>query len=150
MLQEQVLASRVLHFSPREVLWECGGIRRCESYPTALPPQLLIVSNRNTHPKLKKASCLSKNKALSTNDIEAVRSSWYDIFKRYSHCHLTKTSDSLIAISGVARMIKPLLKDQYLAGLWVSTLGPEMFWYGYPTIEDLRPKPTQYRAPSFS
>lgn len=47
---------------------------------------------------------------------------WADIAKTYSRTRLTFNSDKFIALAGIARYMKTVLNDTYVAGLWVRYL----------------------------
>lgn len=72
---------------------------------------------------------------------------WKDIVETYSQCQLTKEADKLIAISAIARAMKPMIECRYLAGLWEENLVNQLGWYiaGGP-----QSRPGTYRAPSWS
>jgi hypothetical protein len=44
-------------------------------------------------------------------------------------CKLTKISDRVVAVSGVAKEMKAILKDEYMAGLWRKDLLHELVWF---------------------
>lgn len=44
--------------------------------------------------------------------------SWNRIVSTYTQCNLTVPSDKLVALSGVAKEMKTILKDWYVAGMW--------------------------------
>ena len=46
----------------------------------------------------------------------------------YSRRELTVTSDKLLAVAGVARVIAGETGNRYLAGLWAEHLEGDMFW----------------------
>jgi len=49
-------------------------------------------------------------------------SPWNELEEAYSRMDLTKQSDKLIAISGIAKHMQDVLNDLYVAGLWESRL----------------------------
>jgi hypothetical protein len=50
---------------------------------------------------------------------------WYELVESYSHGALTKSTDKLIAIAGVARLVESTSHAKYVAGLW-SNVAPEL------------------------
>jgi hypothetical protein len=75
--------------------------------------------------------------------------------RQYSKCHLTKKSDKLVAISGIARYLSILGGPQdYIAGLWRQTLLPGLLWrcseLGITDVPAPGVRPSQYVAPSWS
>jgi len=84
---------------------------------------------------------------------------WADIVWAYSNTQLTFRSDNLVALAGIARYMKTLLDDTYIAGLWLRHLPGELLWRTegansviYREDEEERHQPIEesYRAPSFS
>ncbi|KAI3320937.1 heterokaryon incompatibility protein-domain-containing protein [Xylariaceae sp. AK1471] len=74
---------------------------------------------------------------------------WVTIVEHYSKGLLTKESDRLIALYGVAQWMKEkLIDDQYVAGHWKRHLLNQLLWMTYPNLDKQRP--TVYRAPSWS
>ena len=37
VVQERLLAPRVIHFGANQLFWECNGLKACELYPNGLP-----------------------------------------------------------------------------------------------------------------
>ncbi|POS80235.1 hypothetical protein DHEL01_v201360 [Diaporthe helianthi] len=76
---------------------------------------------------------------------------WYDLVNSYTGRYLTKNSDKLPAIAGLAAAIHEIAKDSYLAGHWRLELERSLFWRTEQEI--LSPEPArchEYRAPSWA
>lgn len=56
-------------------------------------------------------------------------STWYDILIYYSKCGLTKHSDKLIAISGLAKMLSTSMHSLYSAGIWNKWWLEGLLWW---------------------
>ena len=75
--------------------------------------------------------------------------------EEFTWLQLSFEEDRLPAFSGLAQRYQPLLKSEYLAGLWREKLVPDLMWFTYPQygIEG-KPyptnKPKKWRAPSWS
>lgn len=54
---------------------------------------------------------------------------WWSLFIDYSRRKLTVKTDKMAAISGIAKEFEELLNDQYVAGLWRSSLPHSLLWY---------------------
>ena len=54
---------------------------------------------------------------------------WYTAVERFSEMRLTRESDKLPAISGIASAVGELLSSPYLAGLWHSEFPRCLLWY---------------------
>lgn len=74
---------------------------------------------------------------------------WRYLVRAYSRCHLTCPLDKLPALSGLAKVYRRHLKDDYLAGLWRGDLLRGMLWHRVGVSEH-EPALTEYRAPSWS
>ncbi|QDS73173.1 hypothetical protein FKW77_002277 [Venturia effusa] len=53
---------------------------------------------------------------------------WAHIVERYTRLDLSKVSDRLVAISGVAKAIKNQTQDEYFAGHWKSSFLHSLLW----------------------
>ncbi|KAH8647295.1 hypothetical protein BX600DRAFT_518564 [Xylariales sp. PMI_506] len=128
VMQERALSSRVVHFCQSQVFWECREASCCETFPDVLPSPDIF----------------------QLGDAVPV---WDDIVKAYTRCLLTYPSDKLVAISGVAKYLKSIIRDTYLAGMWRKRLAAELAWWMYPGRDRYtwgEPDQQRYYAPSFS
>ncbi|KAE8454147.1 hypothetical protein EG329_005071 [Mollisiaceae sp. DMI_Dod_QoI] len=81
---------------------------------------------------------------------------WNDIVQDYSARDLTRDTDRLVALSGIASTFVPLLKHwpenrdgapkEYIAGLWSYHIIAQLIWYRVAP----GPEPRNYIAPSWS
>ncbi|KAF8862041.1 HET-domain-containing protein, partial [Acephala macrosclerotiorum] len=124
-LQERVLPRRTLHFTSREVFWECDELVACETFPDGIPSAAPFYE-------------------LQKRPMD--REMWIGLVERYSRCKLTHLSDKLIAISGLARIAQSEINDEYVAGMWKNDLELQLGWYA-PTTGT---RPSQYVAPTWS
>lgn len=76
---------------------------------------------------------------------------WSEIVMRYSSRNLTKTSDKLPALSGLAHEYQARWEDEYCAGLWRRDLWKSLLWRRDEKFTVPEPRrPAEYRAPSWS
>lgn len=154
--QEQRLATRLLRYTSGEMVFQCRTRwYRCE--------------------------CGSSHKAVTTRELyqmalfgrycEPIDSShpadyifrqWQGMVSTYSMRSLTRESDRLPAMSGIADLVQNATKSRYLAGLWVDNLMEDLCWSVEPKTavcadEDLaitgflsHRASSEYRAPTFS
>ncbi|OTA58382.1 HET-domain-containing protein [Hypoxylon sp. EC38] len=80
-------------------------------------------------------------------DRVACRQAWLAAIFMYTIRDLSVSSDKLPALGGVAEQFHLATGDQYLAGLWRSTLVLDLLWQRGGS---LYPRPLGYRAPSWS
>jgi hypothetical protein len=135
--QERMLATRIVHFTPTELVWECQRSRRCEC--RVMESKLYPVMN-NLGSALR--MCLEQ-----TNDDRSMRQMWREIVNSYSVRKLTQINDKLPALSGIAGLLKQCSEDDYVAGLWRKSLPFDLLWR-CDQSGDLQAKKT--RAPSWS
>src|SRR3569833_2107961 len=174
VLQERLLAPRVLHCCKGQIAWECSEFDAAEGLPPGTPNFQTRLDDVFVEIQFKGLDPWKHGKALRENrlrdaaepdphllkkDAKAVYSFeiWNRIVEIYSKTDLTQGKDKLIALSGVAHMISGLIGCDYVAGLWRKHLASQLVWRVEPvfnpgdrsfTHPSKRPK--QYRAPSFS
>jgi len=171
VLQERLMAPRVLHFCKGQIAWECHQMEAAESSITGLPIFQVPVAGGDFVPvrRLKSlvphfdcgTSYLQKiikrllaspaTSAMSMNNYHR----WKQIVEAYSRTQLTNGSDKLIALSGIAKIMSERLNDTYLAGMWKQHLASQLLWRIDPVYADRKfyypsSRPEKYRAPSFS
>lgn len=122
-LQEWLLSPRVLHINEM-TMWDCF-----EGYGNELECRHMI-----PNPLLRAPSLLGTNK------------SWCDIVEDYTRRKITKDTDRLPALAGLAEQYKEVTGKEYLAGLWLEDLPAKLLWRGRGDVEPQ----TNYCAPSWS
>ena len=159
VFQERLLSRRVLHFGKDQILWECRETCCCETFPHGLHPALRERSQFATNLSYSSWRQGELGISLSYHRDNVINSGgapdenlvqywnmriWQAITASYSQCQLTRSHDKLIALSGIAKDMSRVLKDDYLAGNWKSHLPEVLMWTGRVT----RPRPL--RAPTWS
>jgi hypothetical protein len=172
VLQERVLAPRVLHFGFDQVLWECCELSAAEEFPEGMSSaytgdcvdgQLDFKQGTNLFlpPSQLGLHATADSKYYKFHDI------WRRLGGTYGRCDLTEPNkDKLMAIPGLARVIQRELDDQDLAGLWKKNLLGELLWQVHKTQwriqgtvpdgllyekrSDFSKRSKRYRAPSWS
>ncbi|KAH6677603.1 heterokaryon incompatibility protein-domain-containing protein [Halenospora varia] len=112
--QERYLAPRTLHFHPSEMVMECKSKLRCEC--TGLDD--FIPRSR------RKSLDLGPN----TLDDRTTLDYWFEVVEEFSRLRLTRESDRLPALIGVATVFQASLKCGYLAGLWEKDIARGLLW----------------------
>jgi len=171
VVQETLLASRVLYLCGSQMFWQCYDFRACEQFPNGLPSASLV--NRNMFAMLERfeyrRSKYSGFRSLSTDLLceafgnfselipmeRRTRGSKYDLWQLwrsiiniYTDCDLTYPSDKLVALSGIAKIMEQVLDDEYCAGLWKSRIATELGWRPLQPLS--QNESDTYRAPSWS
>ncbi|KAK1753131.1 hypothetical protein QBC47DRAFT_53080 [Echria macrotheca] len=151
VFQERLLSPRVLHFCPREVLWEC-----CETTLTESNPDVSIEkgwdrdSISRAIKKLKHRKFGSHAYAVMIwgsrfSSRDQLYLAWQDIVAFYTSCQLTRESDKLPAIAGVARYLQTRLGDIYILGIWGEYLAGELLWACHRDAHNHIPNRRSYR-----
>ena len=140
VLQERILAPRVLHFSSRQVFWECCELEASETFPNGDPQNFIggRLKANDFHSLIGPKQRQHRTSGLM----------WRRIFTAYTSCLLSKEDDRLVALSGIAEHFGEGLGLEYLAGLWKSHLPCALLWVVPRGAISHRPK--SYRAPSWS
>lgn len=108
--QERTLAPRNLHFGSTQLFWECDECTACESFPTGFPSCVVTSSRRRISPSVlgiegvpfRATDALRIPEESDGNATLRPYAVWGSIVETYSKCALTKETDRLIAIGGIA------------------------------------------------
>jgi hypothetical protein len=151
VVQERLLAPRVLHFGARHVLWECAEMNAAESYPEGLPDCIPTETAKGSlaipAPGALHAASFGPEQCVET---------WSEVVRIYTMCSLTQPGDKLIACAGLAKRIAAVSRDEYVAGLWRRQLEYQLLWEvaanAFPRRRQIgdTSRPERYRAPSWS
>ncbi|OAL05251.1 HET-domain-containing protein [Phaeosphaeriaceae sp. SRC1lsM3a] len=150
-LQEQLLASRALHFGTDQMFWECSRTFANEVWPHGW---------ENKKPFDTYLTTLDQIWQFRIEDLPADRVAcyvmWYSIVESYSHRSVTFESDWLPALAGLASRFASVLEDTYVHGLWSRDLYRGLlFEQGKASIpgfapHDSRLAPNWHDIPSWS
>lgn len=142
--QERQLSRRVLHFTDTQLFWECYECLACETYPSGVPVWTKYHSYGDVT-ALKKAlnsvtgGCgdgISTKPSRRTDRVlhDNIYRAWHHFRYRYSGCHLTYSTDKLVAIQGIASWVGQATRDKLVAGLWQNRIIQDICWTADPTI----------------
>ncbi|CAK7200914.1 hypothetical protein SEUCBS139899_003614 [Sporothrix eucalyptigena] len=145
-LQEVVLPRRILHFFEYEMAWECQTTHHCECGDTTgfEAPHL---------PMLGLALRAVENDDIKKDGMDHSRLAklnWMSLVEQYSRRSLTRLSDKLIAMDGLARMVEratssagdgipssrmakfsldnTVIRPAYVEGLFVADFAQQLMW----------------------
>jgi hypothetical protein len=161
VLQERLLAPRVLHFCKDQIAWECRHVDAAESFPHGISNMELksgIIAKRT---RLKALISEDYGPSPLARDLleesHAAHENWKRVIERYSTTGLAKPEDKLIALAGIAELISHRIGENvvYVAGMWEKNLASQLLWRVNPKYEDEKYKypqrrPPEWRAPTFS
>ncbi|OSS48213.1 hypothetical protein B5807_07841 [Epicoccum nigrum] len=119
VLQERELSRRSIHFGKNQLLWECKEIKGSAQLPW-----------RETQ---------RKSGLKHTPE-------WFRLIEDYTLRGLTKSSDKLPAVAGVADE-NQVHNGHYLAGLWSNQFPAALMWQ---SMDPYAKRHEAYRAPSWS
>ncbi|KAE8450772.1 hypothetical protein EG329_005685 [Mollisiaceae sp. DMI_Dod_QoI] len=172
-LQERLLASRVMHFGDIQAFWECSQM--CASEGSIDPIATTSAGLDSIHPETKvpfrqgiRKDLLSGwSKPSSSRERSTPRpgfnyskmgykfdadpmSRWYACVGEYTQRAMTKPSDKLPAIAGLAKAFSTKMPGPgvYLAGLWRHDLLRGLLWK--PVLNGQLRRASGYVAPSWS
>jgi hypothetical protein len=120
-LQERFLTTRLFHFTSTEMIWECKAKIRCECEYFELVEGLVEAFN----------TALAKpgfHQCLLQSSAKTKLSRWWRMVEEYSLRGLTKETDRLPAISGLARRMEDPGLGEYLSGIWQENLLWGLLW----------------------
>ena len=151
-MQERVLSPRNIHYGKEQIFWECVRNRYAEG-----GPRFIDKGSKNGLLAMSEMSYTERNPhefQASAKPSQGYLSSprwfvhWYLMVEFYTVRKLSRTSDKLPALSGLASQTQQHTGDQYLAGLWSSCLHYGLAWR--VNTHSLSSRPKSYRAPSWS
>jgi hypothetical protein len=120
IVQERILASRVLHFASKTLVWEC-----CEGVATQRRPH---VSQRHDVQPLRPLPGYLGPRVGQWPRSELI-ATWCNAIWTYSRTNLSKPDeDKLVAVQGVTKRIAGFLNDSLYYGFLSSTLPHALCW----------------------
>ncbi|EFQ34355.1 heterokaryon incompatibility protein [Colletotrichum graminicola] len=141
-LQERLLSRRIIHCNYGEMAFDCGNGFSCEcggkqhynwhnvidlagTY-TPLRSRSTYLALLNNHRTASSSTAIMTEKAGKIDPYER----WHRVISEYTCLNLTKTSDMLPALSGLAHETAELVGDDdaFLAGLWMNNLEQDLMW----------------------
>lgn len=136
--QERLLSPRTLHVLRDEMLWECRICGICEcGFLNREKAHSGGFSSTGGVSSDKSRMAMAVYSATDTADYTADSACrfWFSIVENYSRLALTKESDRLPALSGLATFFSQQFKTRYLAGLWESHLAEGLLWWRIDHLE---------------
>jgi Heterokaryon incompatibility protein (HET) len=145
ILQERALSPRILHYGNEQMFWECRSFELSED--GSIHSRGLSGPQRGFGAKLWMLT--DSDHGLKTDDARhenMIRYEWQTLVEAYAKRKLTRPSDKLPAISGLAHRAPAVFRSKYCAGLWESGVRRSLDWVVSNPSEPLE----EYRAPSWS
>ncbi|TGO85263.1 hypothetical protein BPOR_0414g00010 [Botrytis porri] len=114
VFQERQLAPRTLHFHPSELVMECKSGLRYEC-------TVLERMNEDSGSNSKDQDSLGPEAYETFNE-------WNELVREHSQLLITRESDRLIALIGIATQFQKKVNCGNLAGLWSSDIAKGLLW----------------------
>lgn len=138
--QERALSPGILHFTQRQMWWECTERITNEAFP--------IINLPWTHSQGLGAGAVRSISAGSS--LDDIYESWHNFVKHYATTKLTFETDRFPALIGIARVYGTLLNDNFIAGMWEGDLLRSLLWTNLWGEKAGRMRPAHSIAPSWS
>ncbi|ORY12914.1 heterokaryon incompatibility protein-domain-containing protein [Clohesyomyces aquaticus] len=145
--QERFLSRRIMHFTCRQIFWECLEDRSSELYPEGIPSFALPDQSSDVH-GLK--SILRLGHSSSREGREDAYVAWKNFLQGYTKCGLSVESDKFPAIKGIVEGFATIMDDTFVAGLWKSRLVDELCWRSSGSFSTQPQFSSKWRAPTWS
>jgi hypothetical protein len=121
--QERQLSRRIMHFTGRQLFWECYSGTACETYPQSIPrsaatdvglaPTLLKLKLHEMRYKEVNTTDASWASRIATSGIDyALYRVWSRFRINYSQCGLSRDSDKLVALHDIAQEVSKVAGDE--------------------------------------
>lgn len=118
--QERLVSPRTLHFTDAGIVWECSDASLEEGIATLWGKRGL---------KRGFTTLISRDKPDDSEDQRAsLQEQWNNWICGFTNRKLTKISDKLPAVAGVAKAFAARVDDTYIAGLWASRFLAGLVW----------------------
>ncbi|KAK3342522.1 hypothetical protein B0H65DRAFT_468503 [Neurospora tetraspora] len=147
VLQERILAPRILHFGKRQVMWECCEKDASEVFPHGLHPELAASEYVRFKSFALGLDQGDQRGYFDTSRLPVAQLLWNRIIFSYARCSLSRPEDKLVACSGIAKRFQSMLHDTYVAGMWRNNLEAQLLWRRSSSVGS---RPGVYRAPTWS
>ncbi|KAK0099698.1 hypothetical protein ONS95_013409 [Cadophora gregata] len=130
--QERELSRRTLHFTKHRIFWECRTAIASEDHPSMINVQALHSSRRPHGADPDRFLVLMELGVRSFMPLSHTRplatKLWCRAVQEYTRRNLTFRKDRLPAIYGIARIISAIIRDEYVAGIWLCDFARGASW----------------------
>ncbi|KAF2132544.1 HET-domain-containing protein [Dothidotthia symphoricarpi CBS 119687] len=128
VFQERMLSPRILHFANNQVFWDCPSLSACETLPAGLPQPTDNAAGPDRHWRGRLQEPEGRHEPLAGANDQSLASFWKVAVLKYTSCNLTMGKDKLIAMWGIAKLIRDELGVEYGEGLWEENLEDQLAW----------------------
>lgn len=110
--QESVLSRRLVHFTNKQLIWECKSQVTTEDGMLAWGPKQI-----------------PRQFTLSMDSAGDLYQSWESVVKDYSRRSFSKPEDRVYALAGVTSLFQAVSRDDPMLGLWRGELFKGLLWH---------------------
>ncbi|KAF4466857.1 heterokaryon incompatibility [Fusarium albosuccineum] len=149
-LQERELSPRVSHYSADTIRWECISNKATLEYPWK---DTLPFNNALRAFDLGQLRPQGVGDWYGSEDVRKNSFIWFEVIERYTKRSLTKQTDILPVVSGIARYFSAEIGDKYHAGLFQSHGVIGLIWSiqgEWKNEKNKSSRPEEHLAPSWS
>jgi hypothetical protein len=141
--QEQILSPRTILYGNHTIMWECveqfsdelagtwmaqtASLEKVQYFDEGYITQKALVCTRSIHRTLGLPRVSSQDQ--SKEEYFWTFPHWQNLMDQYRGRNLTKPSDRIMAVSGVAQAYQAEHGLTYLAGMWKEHLPRPLLWY---------------------
>ncbi|OTA93443.1 hypothetical protein M434DRAFT_11609 [Hypoxylon sp. CO27-5] len=153
-LQERYLSNGYLEFGRIQMRWTCASSGTQDGYcdgwkresSVHIPTHVMFI-----YRELQQDIEDMNSRGSSAEWIaDWIRRRWDAVINHYTPRKLSVLTDRILAISGISQVFGSHMKDEYLAGLWKSTLPSFLCWQVTSDENERFPRPIDYQGPSWS
>ncbi|KAK7985778.1 hypothetical protein PG996_004982 [Apiospora saccharicola] len=119
VFQERLLSPRLLHFSRGQIFWDCATLSASEAIPAGLPAVLdegQTATDRHWRERLQVSAAAPMGRIIGTAD-DSLQAFWASAVLFYTSCNITRQSDRLRAVWGIAKLVRDAEREEFPAGL---------------------------------
>lgn len=109
-----MLAPRILHFARNQVFWDCPSLSACEALPAGLPRPMDNAAGPDRHWRGRLQ--IEKADDLAGGNDQPLSAYWQTAVRKYTSCNITNRGDKLIALWGIAKLVKDAMLVEYAEG----------------------------------
>ncbi|KAH7086741.1 heterokaryon incompatibility protein-domain-containing protein [Paraphoma chrysanthemicola] len=128
VFQERMLSPRILHFAQKQIFWDCPSLSACETLPAGLPPPMDRAAGPDRHWRGRLQVTEDKHEILAGANDQSMDAFWKTAVEKYTSCNLTKGRDKLIAMWGIAKLVRDAMNVEYGNGLFEENLEDQLAW----------------------
>ncbi|KAF1959260.1 HET-domain-containing protein [Byssothecium circinans] len=128
VFQERMLAPRILHFANRQIFWDCPSLSACEALPSGLPSPMDSTARPDRRWRGRLQEQEEGGRPVAGANDDSIDEFWRTAVRKYTKCALTKGSDKLVAMWGIAKLVRDAKGVEYAAGLWEQNLEDQLTW----------------------